>query len=313
MTNRRNFLKNASLLSVAGVVAAGSASAATSNVNTNKTFGLQTWSLNRELAADVPGGLRRVAQMGYKTLELAGYSPQGRIGQVPIADFKRMADDAGLSIVSSHVNQPEGGLHLRSNLQAHLDYWKTAADHHASIGCKYIIQPGQPASTRSTQEVAEVCRHYNEIGKVVNAAGIKFGFHNHEGEFQRVVPGGQIPLPFGRFPYGRAPEGARVIMDMMIEETDPSLVVFQLDVYWSVIGQQCPVAYMRKYSDRIKLLHIKDVGVLGESGMMNFQKIFETGYSIGVEQFILELEGVPQQFEGVKLCADYLLNAPFVR
>jgi len=320
MTNRRKFLKNASLMTAAGVWAANSDLAAASvsalsGVNANKNFGLQTWSLGGELAPDVPGGLRRLSQMGYKTLELAGYNTEGRIGQVPIADFKKMADDAGLKIVSSHVGHPARGMHTRENLQIHLDHWKIAADHHASIGCKYIIQPGQPASTRSVEEVALTGEHYNEIGKVVKAAGLIFGFHNHSNEFARVVPGGTEPLPVRLGGGGRAPEGSKIIMDGLLEAFDPSLVVFELDVYWCVMGMQDPVAWMRRYPNHTKLLHIKDVAVLGESGMMNFKKIFETAYSNGIEEFIVELEGYRggSQFDGVRACADYLLKADFVR
>ncbi|MDR1557951.1 MAG: sugar phosphate isomerase/epimerase, partial [Tannerellaceae bacterium] len=76
-----------------------------------------------------------------------------------------------------------------------------------------------------------------------------------------------------------------------------------------------PVAYMKKYADRIRVLHIKDVAVLGESGMMNFQKIYETAYANGIQDFFVELDGYSggTQFEGVKGCADYLLKATFVK
>jgi sugar phosphate isomerase/epimerase len=81
------------------------------------------------------------------------------------------------------------------------------------------------------------------------------------------------------------------------------------------MGLQDPVAYMKKYPDRIRILHIKDVAVLGESGMMNFQKIFEVAYANNISDFFVELENYRggTQFEGVKGCADYLLNAPFVK
>ena len=310
--NRRNFLKNTSLITVgsvlAGKVTVSCTEAKASNVS--KNFGLQTYSLGRELAPDVPGGLEKVAQMGYSTLELAGYNAEGNIGAVPMAEFKKYADDAGLKIVSTHVNPPVRE-YTKDNLEQIKEFWKVAADHHAAIGCKYLIQPGQPA-TRSTEEVAFVGEVFNEAGKIAKAAGLSFGYHNHSGEFARVVPGGTEPLPAGR---GRQPEGAKIIYDAMLEATDPSLVVFQNDVYWTVMGQQDPVAYMKKYADRITLLHIKDVAVLGESGMMNFQKIFETAYANGITDFFVELEGYSggSQFEGVKGCADYLLNAPFVK
>ena len=314
-------------MTAAGVWAANNVSAATASTVSGlqkKSFGLQTYSLtcdpkDKEFTNNVPGGLKRLSQMGYATLELAGYNVdknnEVKIGDLPIAEFKKHADNVGLKIVSSHVGSAERGMHTKDNLQAHLDHWKRVADHHAAIGCKYVIQPGQP-STRNVAEVALVGEHYNKIGEVVKSAGLIFGFHNHDGEFQRVFPGGQMALPLGRrgWPFG-TPEGSKIIMDGLLEVFDPSLVVFQLDVYWCVMGLQDPVAWMKKYSKHIKLLHIKDVSVLGESGMMNFQKIFETAYANGIQDFFVELENYRggTQFEGVKGCADYLSKAAFVK
>jgi sugar phosphate isomerase/epimerase len=322
MTSRRNFLKNTSLIA-AGSMLAGNVNVAKaasapigSGAGATKNFGLQIYSLtvggSRDFTSDVPGGLKKVAQMGYSTLELAGYNVEGRIGAVPMAEFKKYADDAGLKIVSTHVNPPMREYN-RGNLEQAKEFWKRATDHHAAIGCKYIIQPGQP-TTRSTEEVALVGEAFNEAGKIAQAAGLKFAFHNHSGEFMRVVSRGREALPTN-WPWGRIPEGAQMIYDGMIEATDPSLVEFELDVYWAVMGQQDPVEYMKKYSNRIRLLHIKDRAVLGESGMMNFQKIFETAYANGISDFFVELEGYTggTQFEGVKGCADFLLNAPFVK
>ncbi|MDR0795415.1 MAG: TIM barrel protein [Tannerella sp.] len=327
MINRRNFLKNSSMVAAGGLLA-GNVNVANAAIGSaaqaKKNFGLQTYSLtvnerngDREFSTDVPNGLKKVAQMGYSHLELAGYGVrdgQARIGAVPIAEFKKYAGDAGLEIRSTHVghtNYTRG----RDNRQQELDHWKRAFDEHKAIGCKYVIQPGEPPM-RNTADVAFIGDLYNEIGKIANAAGVKFAYHNHSGEFQRVAPGGQEKLPFGRFPYGRIPEDAKMIYDGLIEATDPSLVEFELDVYWAVMGMQDPVAYMKKYAKRIRVLHIKDVDVLGESGMMNFQKIFETAYANGISDFFVELESVPAgmtQFIGVKGCADYLLKAPFVK
>ena len=325
MTNRRQFIKNASLVAATGVLAANckaSAASVSANIAAKKSFGLQIYSLavreRQAFTSDVPGGLKKIAQMGYSTLELAGYG-EGKIYDVPMADFKKYADDAGLKITSSHVGSAEGGLHTRDsqrtqgNLQKHLDHWKRVADHHAAIGCKYVLQPGQP-TTRNVAEVATVGEHYNEIGKVVKAAGLTFGYHNHSGEFQQVFPGGQAALPFGRWPYG-TPDGSKMVMDGLLEVFDPSLIVFELDVYWCVMGMQDPVAWIKKYPKHIRVLHIKDVAVLRESGMMNFQKIFETAYANGITEFFVELEGYRggSQFDGVKGCADYLLKSSFVK
>ena len=83
-----------------------------------------------------------------------------------------------------------------------------------------------------------------------------------------------------------------------------------------MIGQNDPVEYMKKYADRIKLLHIKDRAILGQSGFMNFEMIFKQASENKIKEFYVELEGMPDgrsQFDGVKGCADYLLEAPFVK
>ena len=99
MINRRDFLKNASLFTLGGLMAGkvGSADAAkpvTSETMAAKTVGLQIYSLGKELYADVPGGLKKIKQMGYTNLELAGYK-EGKIGGVDMMEFKKMVDDAG--------------------------------------------------------------------------------------------------------------------------------------------------------------------------------------------------------------------------
>jgi sugar phosphate isomerase/epimerase len=317
MQNRRKFIKNVSLISLGGIMAGKSdltnaSTLSEFSANTGKKIGLQIYSLGNELYENVPEGLKRIKQMGYSTLELAGYR-DGKINNVEMSEFHEMAEDAGLKIISSHLNPPVRE-YTSSNKGEIADFWKKAADDHAKIGVSYIVQPGLP-SIRSTEEVSFVCEVFNEAGRIAKANGLIFGYHNHDMEFARVIPGGK-EMVFGRRAFGRnVPEGTEVIYDGFLRQTDPELVVFQLDVYWAVMGQNDPVEYMQKYPDRIKLLHIKDKAVLGQSGMMNFEKIFAQAYKNGIEDYFVELERLPSgtQFEGVKECADYLLKAPFVK
>ncbi|MDH6304808.1 sugar phosphate isomerase/epimerase [Parabacteroides sp. PH5-13] len=319
MKNRREFLKTTSLLAAGGLLAGKSGIVSAAEVaapsmvqkKVSKVIGLQIYSLGRELHEDVAGGLKKVAKMGYSTIELAGYN-DGKIGNVSMADFKKMSDDAGLKITSTHVN-PSVREYTKANKQQIMDFWKKAADDHAKIGVKYLIQPGQPA-TRSTEEVAYVGEIFTEAGKIAKAAGLSFGYHNHDGEFARVIPGGKEAME--RLPWGqKPPEGIEIIYDGMLRHTDPSLVFFEMDVYWTVMGRQDPVEYMQKYADRIRVLHIKDRAVLGQSGMMNFEMIFKQAYANRISDYFVELEKYSggTQFEGVKGCADYLLKAKFVK
>ena len=310
MINRRNFLKNASLLTLGGLVAgkasnAQAASPLASEMAAGKNVGLQIYSLGGELYKDVPGGLKNLKKMGYATLELAGYG-DGKIGGVDMMEFKKMVDDAGLKILSSHVNPPVRE-YTKDNISQIKEFWKKTADDHAKLGVKYLVQPGQP-STRSVEETQYVCEVFNEAGKIIKDAGFPFGYHNHDFEFAKVLPGGK-EAKFGRYNKGEA------VYDIFLKNTDPSLVFFEMDVYWTVMGQNDPVEYLKNYPDRIKLLHIKDRSILGQSGMMNFDTIFKQFYANGNKDYFVELEGMKggTQFEGVKGCANYLLKAPFVK
>ena len=112
-----------------------------------------------------------------------------------------------------------------------------------------------------------------------------------------MTPGG-TEAKFGR----RVREG-ELIYELFLKNTDPSLVFFEMDVYWAVMGQQDPIQWLKNYKDRIKVLHIKDRAVLGDSGMMNFEKIFAQAAANGIKDYFVELERMPDgrtQFEGVK-------------
>lgn len=286
--------------------AAESVSSVATEAAAGKNVGLQIYSLGKELSADVPSGMTKLKKMGYATLELAGYE-DGKVYGVKMLDFKKMADDAGLQVISSHVNPPVHE-YTKENLNSIKEFWKKTADYHAQIGIKYLVQPGQP-STRSLEETKFVCEVFNEAGKISKAAGFPFGYHNHDFEFAKVLPGGNGAK------FDRHSKGEKVY-DIFLKETDPSLVFFEMDVYWVVMGQNDPLEYLKKHPDRIKLLHIKDRSVLGQSGMMNFATIFDQYYKNGYKDYFVELESMPNggtQFEGVKGCADFLLKSKFVK
>lgn len=320
MSNRRDFLRSISLLTAGGLLAGKVGNVRAAEAKTAaaqapaKRIGLQIYSLQKELYDNLPKRLTEVRAMGYSTLELAGYS-KGKIGGVDMMEFKKMAEDAGLQIISSHVNPSVEGVpflrdYTKELIPQIMEYWKATAADHAKLGCKYLIQPMMP-KCESHEDAALICEIFNKAGEIVKAAGMPFGYHNHNMEFQRVLK----PEDRGKkFNFWEKPGDQ--IYDLFLAGTDPSLVFFEMDVYWTVMGQNDPVEYMKKHADRIKVLHIKDRSVLGQSGMMNFEMIFKQMYANGIADYFVELERMPDgrtQFEGVKECADYLLKAPFVK
>jgi sugar phosphate isomerase/epimerase len=184
---------------------------------------------------------------------------------------------------------------------------------HVKLGVKYLVQPGLP-QIESIEDAKFVAEVFNKAGEIAKSAGIKWGYHNHNMEFKRVVPEAEKSAAPSRDDYFR-PKG-EVIYDLFLNGTDPNLVLFEMDVYWTVMGQTDPLEYFEKYPTRFPLLHIKDRSVLGQSGMMNFENIFKKAYANNLSEYFVEIEKIKAgmtQFEGVKACVDYLNNAPFVK
>jgi len=127
-----------------------------------------------------------------------------------------------------------------------------------------------------------------------------------------AAAGGTAP----RMNFGRAPQGT-MVEQLFLDNTDPELVMFELDCYWAVMGGQDPVQWLKNYPNRFKLLHVKDKWIIGNSGMMNWEMIFKTAYEIGIEQWFVELENdgndSTTQFYGVEESAKYLLSRSFVK
>lgn len=229
-----------------------------------KRIGLQLYSLRDSMSQNVPSNLASVAQMGYKTLETAGYADGKLYGYEP-AQFRTMVEDLGMKVESAHL-----GINYDPARDAEImEWWNTALDAQAAVGCKYAIMPSFPIDT-TLEGIKVYCDYFNRIGEMAKAKGLKFGFHNHAGEFAKI--------------------GDQVILDYMIANTDPDKVCYELDVYWAIKGGADPVAYINKYPDRITLLHIKDESTIGESETIDFAPIFEALYANNHTDFYVEVE-----------------------
>ena len=309
---KREFLKKLGLLTAGGAIAGSMRPAAALGFNNSaaakKEIGLQIYSLGRELTEDVPSGLKRIADIGYSTIELAGYRNR-KMGDYTPEEYRKLSEDAGLKITGSHVNPPVRKI-TKANLGEVADFWKIAVEDHVKFGVKTLVQPMMPA-IENHDDVAVVCESFNKAGEIAKNAGIKWGYHNHHMEFERIATEEQkVSQNNPWMPVGD------VIYDLFLNGTDPGKVFFEMDVYWTVMGSNDPLEYFEKYPGRFPVLHIKDRSVLGQSGMMNFPNIFKKAYENGLDEYYVELEGIRDpdmtQFQGVKECFDYLNNAPFV-
>ena len=238
--------------------------------------------------------LKRLAEMGYTAVEAACYDNGKLYGMEP-EEFKAAIEAAGLKVLSSHTtrNLSDEEIQNRDFTEA-LKWWDQCIDAHKRAGCSYIVIPW--CNVPPTLEALKViCEFYSEVGSRVNAAGMKLGYHNHSHEYQKVED--------------------KVMLEYMLENTDPAKLFFEMDVYWTVRGQVAPVAMFKKYPGRFTLLHIKDDSEIGQSGMVGFDAIFNNAETAGLKGWIVELEhaSTPDIMAGMKMSADYLLNAAFVK
>jgi len=258
-----------------------------------KDISLQLYSLRDDIAEDYGATMEAVGKIGYTSVEAAGYANGTFYGKTP-ARFKQDVEEAGLTLLSSHATKLLDDKELKSNdFSESMIWWNEAILAHKEAGAIYIVAPSMPVP-QSLKELQVWCDYYNEIGKRCKEQGLSFGYHNHAFEFTKIE---------------------EVMMyDYMIEHTNPEFVLFQMDVYWTVMGRQSPVDYFHKYPGRFELLHIKDNKELGQSGMVGFDAIFKNTDVAGVKYLIVEVEKYNfSPVESVKRSLDYLLQCPFVR
>ena len=194
-------------------------------------IGLQLYTIRDAMAADAPGSLKKVADIGYKYVELADYANGKFYGYDP-AEFRKLCNDLGLEIISSHTQVEGVGVTLENA-------GKMAEDHQ-KLGVKYCLQPFIVEEMRKTiASYQKMAANWNRIGAIMKEHGIQFGYHNHNFEFVTLE---------GKVPY----------FDVLLPELDADLVVMELDMYWTTKAGHNPVDIIKKYPGRFHLFHLKD-------------------------------------------------------
>ena len=231
---------------------------------------------------------KRLREMGYTAVEAANYD-NGKFYGVSPQQYKKDCEAAGLVPLSSHATRNLNGEELASHdFSQALKWWDQAIEAHLAAGMTYIVSPWCE-TPKTLKDGQTICDFYNEVGRRCREAGLKFGYHTHSSEFQKV-------------------EG-QVWIDYMMQHIDAQNMFWQMDTYWAVMAQQGPVHYFKKYPGRFRLLHIKDIYELGESGFVGFDAIFRNAGLAGVEHYVVEMEendGTIDSMEGVRRCAEYM-------
>jgi sugar phosphate isomerase/epimerase len=292
MKNRRDFLRQSALLAAGTLLTPTLLKAEDFSGKRKKNIGIQLYSLRDMVGKQgIQPVLEAVSAIGYVNLETAGYS-DGKIYGLDPADFSKRASDLGMKFTSAHLGQS----YSRERDQQVMDWWKKATDAHAKAGAKFMIQASMPVNSRSKLDDLKLyCEYFNKVGALAKKSGLYFGFHNHTSEFQKI--------------------GENVILDYMIQNTDPNSMMFELDVYWCQEGGANPVDYLKKYSDRFLLTHIKDEKEIGASGKMNFEPIFNQMKAGKVCNWFVEIEQYTKgdPVGSAKESFEYLNKASYVK
>jgi sugar phosphate isomerase/epimerase len=219
---------------------------------------LQLFTVREEAAKDYIGTLEKVAQIGYKGVEFAGY------GDLPASEIRKCLDRTGLKAVASHVRIEI----LKENLDAAIDY-------SLEIGNKYIICPR--ANGESREDYLNHAKYFNEVGEKCRKKGIAFGYHNHAHEFVKY--------------------GEEYAFDTIFGNTDPELVKVELDAYWAKFAGVDPLEFLKKYSGRYSTVHVKDMEPGEEkaitevgSGIMDVKGIVKAAEAGGAQWVVAEID-----------------------
>jgi sugar phosphate isomerase/epimerase len=233
-------------------------------------IGLQLYTLRDTIPGAPKEILKKVAAFGYQELETYGYE-DGKIFGLPFSEFIEFVNGLGMKTVSGHygLNQISG------------DVWKRAVDDAQKHGQPYMVLPYLNAEDRKTlDDYKKICEQINQAGQVCNAAGVRFGYHNHDFEFAELE--GQIPY------------------DLMLSEIDPKNCGMEMDLYWVVRAGHDPVKYFEKYPGRFEQWHVKDMDKSDPgrnadigTGSIDFKELFTKAEQSGLKHFYVEQESYP--------------------
>lgn len=277
-TSRRNFLRQSAMTLAATALASHGLYAGKPG---EELVGLQLYSVRDEMKKDPLGTLKELAAMGYKHLEHANYIERKFYGY-GAKDFKKILDDLGMDMPSGHTVL--SGKHWDASKKDFTDVWKYTVEDAATIGQQYVISPSlEKEFWKSGDALKGFMEVFNKAGELCKKSGMQFGYHNHDFEFSQKLDG-------------------RAMYDIMLEETDPKLVIQQLDIGNLYNGGAKALDIVTKFPGRFASLHVKDEiegkgghekyesTVLG-SGIVPVKEVIDLcKKSGGTKHFIIEQE-----------------------
>jgi sugar phosphate isomerase/epimerase len=275
-TSRRKFLKSGSLIIAGSTLFTSKLLASTAAA---ELLGVQLYSVRDDMKKDPLGTLKQVSAMGYKNVEHANYIDRKFYGY-SATEFKKILSDLGMKMPSGHTVM--GKQHWDATKNDFTDAWKWTVEDAAVVGQQFVISPWLDETLRKNyDDMKRYMEVFNKSGELCKKSGMKFGYHNHDFEFSQKL-------------------NDVMVYDIILQNTDPSLVAQQLDIGNMHHGGARALDIMNKYPGRFESMHVKDEikagtdkyesTVLGK-GFIPVKEVIDLGRkSGGTIHFIIEQE-----------------------
>ncbi|MBC7829050.1 MAG: sugar phosphate isomerase/epimerase [Chitinophagaceae bacterium] len=268
MSSRRDFIKQSSLFT-AGLYLSPE------DLFKGKTpVGIQLYTLRNDIAKDAKGTIGKVAALGYKEIETFGYK-DGKYFDMPANEFAQFLKTVGLTSPSGHYFG--GGFFLKDKWE---EKWLPLLNDAKTIGQQYVVVPYLEEENRKSETYKLLTQKLNKAGEMAKAAGLQLAYHNHDFEFKDL--GGQTGF------------------NMLLKETDSTLVKMELDIYWAVKAGYNPVDLFKANPGRYVMWHVKDMDNTEKkyftevgNGTINFKNIFANAKLSGMKHFFVEQDVCP--------------------
>lgn len=293
--SRRHFLKNSSL-ALAGTALSADYLPSLLIQPPVTHLGLQLWSVRGDMNKDAAGTVKALAGMGYREVEGFGYS-EGKMFGMTFADFSKLLKDNGISMPSIHFMVTSKDYDAGTKELS--DAAKKGIDNFAAAGMRYVVCPYMADEDRL--KIPDMVKVYHAAGEYAKKAGVRFGYHNHNFEFEK-----------------RGPDN-RLIIEWLLHEVDPKLMALEMDIYWVCFANHNPMDWIKLYPGRWELCHVKDMAKTEKresievgDGSIDFVSIFKQRQLAGLKYYIVELENyVTTPLEGVKRSRQNFLKLKF--
>jgi sugar phosphate isomerase/epimerase len=294
--SRRHFLERAGRVGTAAALVAPLFPGIAPALPLGGPAGIQLYAVKDSLAADPDATLRRIREIGFGEVETAGFAG------LTARDFRRLLDDHGLACPSAHLDLSDTGAAFE---QAH-----ALGAHYAASGSLRALLPGGGSGGMTLEEAHRTAELANRLAEQARRAQLQYVYHNHNFEF--------------------ATRGGTSGYDVLLAETEPGLVQFEIDCGWMLVGGRDPRDYFRRYPQRFPMIHVKDfmpaaraAGTAGATseypgaelgrGTIDYRPIFAVAEKAGLRHYFAEQEGPftrMSQLAAARQAFEYLRRIP---